>query len=100
MCRWFLAQSPAALRKLEEELDAAGLLKTSKNPKPRPFAYADIGKLHWLDGCIKVSPAVHYSPSSLLLSHCPLGLSSCLHQLGPASILSRICRSQTHDLHM
>ena len=56
MRRWFLAQNPAALRKLEEELDAAGLLKTAKNPSPRPFTYADIGKLHWLDCCIKVSP--------------------------------------------
>lgn len=54
MHRWFLAQNPAALAKLEEELHAAGLLKTAKNPNPRPFTYADIGKLHWLDCCIKV----------------------------------------------
>lgn len=65
MCRWFLAQNPAALRKLEEELDAAGLLKTAKNPNPRAFTYADISKLHWLDCCIKVSPAaLHCCPKS------------------------------------
>ena len=54
-CRWFLAQNPLALAKLEKELDAAGLLKTPQNPNPRQFTYGDIGKLHWLDCCIKVS---------------------------------------------
>ena len=54
-CRWFLAQNPPALAKLEEELDAAGLLKSPQNPNPRSFSYGDIGKLHWLDCCIKVS---------------------------------------------
>lgn len=55
LCRWFLAQNPPALAKLEEELDAAGLLKSPKNPNPRSFTYSDIGKLHWLDCCVKVS---------------------------------------------
>ena len=54
-CRYFLAKHPAALKKLEEELDAAGLLKTPQNPSPRQFTYADIGKLRYLDWCIKVS---------------------------------------------
>ena len=54
-CRWFLAQNPPALAKLEKELDTAGLLKTPQNPNPRCFTYGDIGKLHWLDCCIKVS---------------------------------------------
>lgn len=58
MRRWFLAQNPAALRKLERELNAAALLKTVKNPNPRTFTYADISKLHWLDCCIKVGPAL------------------------------------------
>ena len=53
-CRWFLAQNPPALAKLEDELGAAGLLKSPKNPIPRSFTYGDIGKLHWLDCCIKV----------------------------------------------
>ena len=55
LCRWFLAQNPPALAKLEEELDTAGLLKSPKNPHPRSFTYGDIGRLHWLDCCIKVS---------------------------------------------
>ena len=42
------------MAKVEAELDAAGLLKTAANPAPRPFTYADIGKLHYLDCCIKV----------------------------------------------
>ena len=42
------------MAKVEDELDAAGLLKTADNPKPRQFTYADIGKLHYLDCCIKV----------------------------------------------
>lgn len=62
MRRWFLAQNPAALHKLEEELDVAGLLKTAHNPNPRDFTYADISKLHWLDCCIKVSPAAFCCP--------------------------------------
>ena len=56
-CRYFLAKHPAAMKKLAEELDAAGLLKTPQNPDPRQFAYADIGKLRYLDCCIKVSTA-------------------------------------------
>jgi hypothetical protein len=58
MCRWFLAQNPAALAKLEAELDAAGLLKTPENPNPRPFTHSDIGKLHWLDSCIKAGSSL------------------------------------------
>ena len=58
MDRWFLATNPAALAKLEEELNANGLLKTAQNPGPRPFTHADIGKLHWLDCCIKVQQHV------------------------------------------
>ncbi|CAK0787756.1 hypothetical protein CVIRNUC_010978 [Coccomyxa viridis] len=50
---WFLATNPAALAKLEDELNSNGLLKTVQNPGPRPFTHADIGKLHWLDCCIK-----------------------------------------------
>ena len=46
------------MRKLEAELDAAGLLKTPQNPSPRQFTYADIGKLRYLDWCIKVSTAI------------------------------------------
>ena len=43
------------MKKVEEELDAAGLIKTPQNPDPRQFTYADIGKLRYLDWCIKVS---------------------------------------------
>ena len=52
--RYFLANNPKAMAKLEAELDAAGLLKTPQNPTPRPFTHADIGKLRYLDWCIKV----------------------------------------------
>ena len=67
-CRYFLAKHPAAMKKLEEELDAAGLLKTPQNPHPRQFTYADIGKLRYLDWCIKVC-----TPSALANPHrsCP-----------------------------
>ena len=46
------------MAKVEAELDAAGLLKTAENPTPRQFTYADIGKLHYLDCCIKVRACI------------------------------------------
>ena len=49
-----LAQHPEAMAKLEAELDAAGLLVTTERPQPRPFDFADISKLHYLDCVIKV----------------------------------------------
>lgn len=42
------------MAKVEAELDTLGLLKTPANPTPRQFTYADIGKLRYLDCCIKV----------------------------------------------
>ena len=47
-------KNPAALARLEAELDQAGLLRSARNPNPRAFAFSDIGKLRWLDACIKV----------------------------------------------
>ncbi len=61
--RWFLATNPAALAKLEDELNSNGLLKTVQNPGPRPFTHADIGKLHWLDCCIKVQQHAEHTLS-------------------------------------
>lgn len=57
--RYFLAKNPAAMTKLEAELNEAGLLKTAENPTPRQFTYADIGKLRYLDWCIKVHSFLH-----------------------------------------
>ena len=42
--------------KLEAELDAAGLLVTPARPRPRPFAFADISKLRYMDCVLKVHP--------------------------------------------
>lgn len=53
---YFLSKNPAAMAKLEAELDAAGLLVTEQRPQPREFAYADISKLRYLDCVIKVRP--------------------------------------------
>lgn len=53
---YFLTKHPAAMAKLEAELDQAGLLATPARPHPREFVYADIGKLPYLDACIKARP--------------------------------------------
>lgn len=51
---YFLMKNPAAMERLEAELVQAGLLRSARNPAPRAFAFSDIGKLRWLDACIKV----------------------------------------------
>lgn len=62
------------MAKVEAELDSAGLLKTAANPTPRQFTYADIGKLHYLDCCIKVCNFSTYSAyTSPSVGVCPRG---------------------------
>jgi cytochrome P450 len=50
---YLLAKHPAAAAALEAELDAAGLLATPARPHPRPFAFADISRLRYLDAVLK-----------------------------------------------
>jgi len=50
---YLLAKHPAALAALEKELDGAGLLATPARPHPRPFAFADISRLRYLDAVLK-----------------------------------------------
>ena len=89
-CRYFLAKHPAAMKKLEEELDAAGLLKTPQNPDPRQFTYADIGKLRYLDWCIKVSTA------GALPSHITFALGKdILIDMRPSATASQCCYVMT-----
>ena len=60
---YLLAKHPEAMAKLEAELDAAGLLVTPARPRPRPFTFADISKLRYLDAVLKVllgSPCPSY----------------------------------------
>lgn len=58
------------MAKVEAELDAAGLLKTADNPTPREFTYADIGKLHYLDCCIKVRACITMRADACLQQIC------------------------------
>lgn len=55
---YFLCKNPAAMARLEAELEEAGLLKSDANPNPREFTFSDIGRLKWLDACIKVQHGV------------------------------------------
>uniref|UniRef100_A0A383VZN8 Cytochrome P450 n=1 Tax=Tetradesmus obliquus TaxID=3088 RepID=A0A383VZN8_TETOB len=48
-----LACHPAALHKLEQELDSAGLLATAANPQPSPFTWQLLGKLQFLQAVIR-----------------------------------------------
>ena len=54
---YLLAKHPKAMARLEAELDAAGLLATPARPRPRPFTFADISKLRYLDAVLKVRMA-------------------------------------------
>eukprot|EP00955_Chlamydomonas_euryale_P110618 366009-Chlamydomonas_euryale.AAC.36 len=48
-----LLQHPHALREVEKELDAVGLLKTATCPSPRPLEWSDIGRLAYLPAVVK-----------------------------------------------
>ena len=54
---YLLAKHPAAMAKLERELDDAGLLVTPARPRPRPFTFYDISKLPYLDAVLKARQA-------------------------------------------
>lgn len=54
---YLLATHPAAMAKLEAELDVAGLLVTPARPRPRPFTFPDISKLPYLDAVLKAREA-------------------------------------------
>ncbi len=71
---FLLGKHPEAMARLEAELDAAGLLVTPARSAPRPFAYADISKLPWLDTCVKARarrpPKALAGPSSATSTCC------------------------------
>lgn len=67
---YLLVKHPSDLARLERELDEAGLLVTAANPRPRPFTYADIGKLRWLDCCMRVRPAALHPTTTACRSLC------------------------------
>ena len=67
---YLLAKHPAAMAKLEAELDAAGLLVTPARPHPRPFTFSDISKLPYLDAVLKARRAsAGHTASSQLIRH-------------------------------
>ncbi len=51
---YLVSQHPAAMARLETELDAARLLVTPARPRPRPLAHADLGRLPYLQCVLKV----------------------------------------------
>ncbi len=68
--RYHLTQNPEVMRKLEQELDEAGLLETATRPSPRPLQYTDLYQLTYLNWILKVyccifNPA--FSPMNCLL---------------------------------
>ncbi len=71
---------PKDLIRLERELDAAGLLATAANPRPRVFTCADIGKLRWLDCCMRAR-------ESMPRSHPRMNAGSWQHSPCPCCIL-------------
>lgn len=50
-----IATHPEAERRVLAELDALGLLVTPARPQPRQLEYEDVGKLSYLNNCIKAS---------------------------------------------
>lgn len=54
-CRYMIATHAEVQRKVADELDALGLLATAANPHPRQLEYEDVGKLVYLNNCIKAS---------------------------------------------
>lgn len=62
--RYLLTQHPEVQRKLEQELDRAGLLVTAERPQPRALEYADLANLQYLSWISKVSYASAPSLSS------------------------------------
>eukprot|EP00884_Botryococcus_braunii_P008881 jgi/Botrbrau1/17995/Bobra.0713s0002.1 len=50
-----LTQNPEVMRKLEQELDEAGLLVTASRPSPRPLQYTDLSQLTYLNWVLKES---------------------------------------------
>jgi cytochrome P450 len=53
-----LTQNPQVLKKLEQELDEAGLLVTRSRPVPRDLQYSDLSKLTYLEWVLKESMRV------------------------------------------
>lgn len=49
-----MTQHPEVEAKVVAELDALELLVTPGRPNPRPVTYTDLGKLEYLQACVKV----------------------------------------------
>jgi hypothetical protein len=60
--RFFIATHPEVEAKVCAELNAHGLLASSKTPAPRAVAFEDLAELTYLGACIKVL----YSMSSMV----------------------------------
>ena len=51
-----ISMHPEVEKKVLAELDAHGLLVTQARPKPRPLEWEDLGRLSYMNNCIKVPP--------------------------------------------
>ena len=56
VCRYLISQHPDADHKIAEELDNLDLLVTSTRRKPRQLEYADLSRMPYLSGAIRVGP--------------------------------------------
>ena len=53
-CRYLISQHPDADRKIAEELDSLDLLVTRTRRAPRQLQYADLSRMPYLSGAIRV----------------------------------------------
>ena len=70
-CRYMIAMHTEVQRKVEDELDALGLLATPANPHPRQLEYEDVSKLVYLNNCVKAGLHWLTKAGSSVIHSCP-----------------------------
>ncbi len=58
-----ISMHPEVEKKVLAELDAHSLLVTQARPKPRPLEWEDLGRLSYMNNCIKVPPLCPFLPA-------------------------------------